>query len=57
MKNPDISNPLDTYGTALETALMTTIHLINDSIFTNQEVAEETTEESGMGEFFMVESK
>jgi hypothetical protein len=51
MKNSETLNPLETYGTALETALMTTIHLINDSIFTNQEIAEDS-EEQPAGEFF-----
>lgn len=37
MKNPEILNPLNNCGTAFETALMTTIHLINDSIFTDHQ--------------------
>ncbi len=50
MKNPEILRSLNSCGTAIETALRTTIHLINDNIFTDYEMAEDVEEQNPMAE-------
>ena len=54
MKNPEILDPQTTYSTAIETAQLTTIHLINNNrIITDTDVYDEAIDsENGFGEFF-----
>jgi hypothetical protein len=49
MKNPDLIHSLTHCTDTIETALLSTIHLINDTIFTDYEELGEGTAEEPVG--------